>query len=229
MSWSIGYDPNWKRDVGYGVPAICDHPHCGAEIDRGLAHVCGGDVYSGRRGCGLFFCGKHLFMSTTQLCERCVGKRRKRPFTPTPDTLEWLYHKMTDPSWRKWRVEQGVEPAKRDALMRMANDGECGNDDGLQNEDDLQAEATTWQGELAAIGEQVAALQARAQEIGHGQEARIISDYNGQEHGHSRPSMRGKKVFVRDVYVGLGGHVYMTVSGPEQCVAALDLGEVEPA
>ena len=28
MGWSIGYDTNWKRDIGYGVPAKCDHPRC---------------------------------------------------------------------------------------------------------------------------------------------------------------------------------------------------------
>src|SRR4051812_7048849 len=26
MGWSIGYDSNWQRDIGYGVPAFCDHP-----------------------------------------------------------------------------------------------------------------------------------------------------------------------------------------------------------
>ena len=26
MSWAVGYDENWKRDVGYGVPSYCDHP-----------------------------------------------------------------------------------------------------------------------------------------------------------------------------------------------------------
>jgi hypothetical protein len=45
MSWAIGYDGRWKRDIGYGVPAYCDHPGCNEEIDRGLAHVCGGEPY----------------------------------------------------------------------------------------------------------------------------------------------------------------------------------------
>ncbi len=27
MGWSIGYDKNLKRDIGYGVPATCEHPH----------------------------------------------------------------------------------------------------------------------------------------------------------------------------------------------------------
>ncbi len=37
MGWSIGYDDNWKRDIGYGVRATCDHPACNAKIDRGLS------------------------------------------------------------------------------------------------------------------------------------------------------------------------------------------------
>ena len=34
MGWSIGYDNTWNRDIGYGVPATCDHLGCAAEIDR---------------------------------------------------------------------------------------------------------------------------------------------------------------------------------------------------
>jgi hypothetical protein len=25
VSWQIGYDRRWKRDIGYGVPCVCDH------------------------------------------------------------------------------------------------------------------------------------------------------------------------------------------------------------
>lgn len=39
MGWSVGFDENWQRDIGYGVPAYCDHPQCKAEIDRGLDYV----------------------------------------------------------------------------------------------------------------------------------------------------------------------------------------------
>ena len=55
MGWSLGYDSNWNRDIGYGVPAYCDHPYCNEEIDRGLSYVCGDALYGGDRGCGLFF------------------------------------------------------------------------------------------------------------------------------------------------------------------------------
>lgn len=103
MGWSIGYDTNWKRDIGYGVPAICDHPDCGEKIDRGLSCVCGGDPYGGDRGCGLYFCEKHLGCNP-QICERC--KSKSEPFTPKPDVPEWIHHKETDPSWKAWRDER---------------------------------------------------------------------------------------------------------------------------
>lgn len=32
MGWSIGWDSTWQRDIGYGVPALCDHPNCSAVI-----------------------------------------------------------------------------------------------------------------------------------------------------------------------------------------------------
>ena len=50
MSWTVGYDENWKRDIGYGVPSICDHPGCTARIDRGLSYVCGGEPYGASMG-----------------------------------------------------------------------------------------------------------------------------------------------------------------------------------
>ena len=108
MSWAVGFDPNWKRDIGYGVPAICDKPECGCEIDRGLAYVCGGEPFGGDEGCGLFFCTHHLYFGEErQVCERC--RDHAEPFTPTPDTAEWNTHKLTDPSWQRWRDENPEE------------------------------------------------------------------------------------------------------------------------
>lgn len=102
MAWSIGYDTQWNRDIGYGVPAFCDYPCCRAEIDRGLSHVCGGEPYGGEQGCGLYFCGKHLVNGgVCQMCERC--DEAKEPFNPTPDHPEWIAHKLTDESWKEWR------------------------------------------------------------------------------------------------------------------------------
>ncbi len=102
MGWSIGFDTNWNRDIGYGVPSICDHPNCDKEINRGLGYVCGSEPYGGDMGCGLFFCGKHQG-DIYQNCERCCNG--EDPFSPTPDTTEWNNWKKTDDSWGQWRLE----------------------------------------------------------------------------------------------------------------------------
>ena len=118
MSWAVGYDEDWQRDIGYGVPAVCDYTGCGAEIDRGLSFVCGGEPYGGEEGCGLYFCDKHLLLTlgARQRCERCC--HGQDPFAPTPDTPEWLHHKSTDPSWAEWRAEQAqkMEPHAQTAF-----------------------------------------------------------------------------------------------------------------
>lgn len=102
MGWAVGYDDKWKRDVGYGVPAVCDHPDCNEEIDRGLGYVCcDQQILGGEDGCGLYFCSKHSNFSG--MCERCQNE--KPPFEPKPDTAEWINHKLTDESWADWRAE----------------------------------------------------------------------------------------------------------------------------
>jgi hypothetical protein len=105
MGWSIGFDTRWGRDIGYGVPATCDHPGCRAKIDRGLAYVCGGEPYGGEDGCGLYFCEKHGGGSH---CERC--RAGVEPFKPKPDHPQWVRFKAKDPSWAEWREGQKVKP-----------------------------------------------------------------------------------------------------------------------
>ena len=117
MGWSIGYDATWKRDIGYGVPAVCDYPGCGEPIDRGLAHVCcNQEMRGGEHGCGLFFCEKHHNhyrraidhrRAIYGLCERCA--KNLEPFTPTPDVPEWIDWKLTHDSWAAWREENPDE------------------------------------------------------------------------------------------------------------------------
>jgi hypothetical protein len=111
VSWSIGFDRDWNRDIGYGVPAYCDHPQCHVEIDRGLSYVCGGEPYGGDRGCGLYFCGAHLSggfgPGVVQLCSRC--RHYKPPFEKQPDHPRWSRHKLTDASWQTWRDEHPDE------------------------------------------------------------------------------------------------------------------------
>ena len=121
MGWEVGFDHNWKRDIGYGVPSFCDHTDCSVEIDRGLSHVCGSRPYGGDHGCGLYFCDSHLTFhevdnELVQLCERCAANYFTEqpivmePFIPKPDTPEWINHKATDPSWEKWRASLSTIP-----------------------------------------------------------------------------------------------------------------------
>lgn len=122
MSWAIGFDEQWQQDVGYGVPAFCDAPGCTEKIDRGLSYVCGGEPFGGDDGCGLHFCGKHMWHRTTrdgetvQNCKRCLTY--KQPYKPKPDHPEWTEWKLTDESWAPWRSENAaLVAAMRSALQ----------------------------------------------------------------------------------------------------------------
>lgn len=129
MSWAVGFDEKWQRDIGYGVPAKCDHPGCDAEIDRGLSYVCGGMPYGGEEGCGLFFCSDHRDYAEgyeRQVCERCAANAQ--PFQPTPDVQEWFNHKLTDESWQRWRDENPSEVAKLKANRPSAPKADVGGE-----------------------------------------------------------------------------------------------------
>jgi hypothetical protein len=104
MGWAVGFDSHWRRDIGYGVPAVCDHPRCNERIDRGLAYVCRDQEPRGGDGCGLYFCPRHLGVDG---CPRC--RNRKPPYAAKPDTQEWERHKLTDDSWALWRAENPYE------------------------------------------------------------------------------------------------------------------------
>ena len=110
MSWAVGFDTKWNRDIGYGVPAYCDYPGCRAEIDRGLSYVCGGEPYGGENGCGLYFCGEHL-SGIGQLCRRCM--KDQAPFLPSPEHPTWINHKLIDSSWQEWRENNNGEVQKK--------------------------------------------------------------------------------------------------------------------
>lgn len=118
MGWSIGYDSDRNRDIGYGVPAYCDHPGCKTEIDRGLGYVCGGEPYGGEHGCGLFVCPEHTRWGKecSQLCQHCADRRRKK-LVPSPDHPDWIKWKLTDESWQEWRDENPEEVARMKAAL----------------------------------------------------------------------------------------------------------------
>lgn len=107
MSWAVGYDTTWHRDIGYGVPAWCDHPDCTEVIDRGLSYVCGGEPYGGDVGCGLYFCAAHQHCieetGYQPVCRRCVDD--EAAFDAKPDHPSWIAHKLTHESWAPWRAE----------------------------------------------------------------------------------------------------------------------------
>lgn len=118
MGWSIGWDEKWKRDIGYGVPAICDHPRCSVVIDRGLANVCCSEEPRGGIGCGLYFCSNHHGFSKRDqhgMCGRC--HRGEAPFSPKPEHPMWIKFKMVDPSWLAWREENG-HPDPTEAMRK---------------------------------------------------------------------------------------------------------------
>lgn len=102
------------RWAGYGVPAVCDQPECDEEIDRGLDYICG-DEPGGERGCGLYFCGEHLYYNATDgdpaMCERCCNE--EPAFDPKPDAAQWVSHMLTHDSWQEWRDEN---PAQVEAM-----------------------------------------------------------------------------------------------------------------
>lgn len=73
MGWANCGEDSKGRPIGYSHLAICDHPGCSAQIDRGLAYACGGmhgtDIlggdgridWSGDFGsCEGYFCERHL-------------------------------------------------------------------------------------------------------------------------------------------------------------------------
>jgi len=119
--------PAALRFAGYGVPAGCDWPDCDEEINRGLGFKCeehgryelmlNGEAISYDRfddepeaeeewvtadGCGLYFCEDHREKTTAHTL-----------IAAKPDTIEWVRHLLTAPSWATWRAEN---PARVTAL-----------------------------------------------------------------------------------------------------------------
>jgi hypothetical protein len=74
MGWSYGVLRD-GREFGYSVQTVCEHPECSAQIDRGLAYLCGQmHGQDDDTGCGHYFCGEHLIVGTgagNQMCEPC--------------------------------------------------------------------------------------------------------------------------------------------------------------
>lgn len=59
MGWAHCGTDSKGREIGYGIPATCDHEGCDAKIDRGLAYACGGMHGSDGGSCEGYFCSDH--------------------------------------------------------------------------------------------------------------------------------------------------------------------------
>lgn len=118
MGWSIGYDETWRRDIGYGVPAYCDHPGCTAEIHRGLSYVCcATQPHGGDTGCGRYFCSEHMAVEYDDDDEpRCGHIDQDHVSADHPDWLQW---KLGDASWQGWREEH---PEQVERLRHMLSE-----------------------------------------------------------------------------------------------------------
>lgn len=80
MGWAHGIDVNGE-DIGYAIPDVCHFEDCTAEIDRGLAHHCGGldsPRLGGDEGCGGFFCGEHFYGNR---CGACLDREEAEATT----------------------------------------------------------------------------------------------------------------------------------------------------
>ncbi|OTG87924.1 hypothetical protein [Acinetobacter sp. ANC 3813] len=64
MSYACYTSEKNGREQGHGVPAVCDHPDCTNEIDRGMGHLCFENPNI-EASCGGFYCSDHSDLSVT--------------------------------------------------------------------------------------------------------------------------------------------------------------------
>lgn len=80
MGWSNCGNDSQGRPIGYAALATCDHPGCQAQIDRGLAYVCGGMHGESEVSCEKYFCEEHRqdfvesVEGTTRVCSSCANE-----------------------------------------------------------------------------------------------------------------------------------------------------------
>ena len=61
MGWGDAGKDSEGRPIGYNYKGVCDMPGCAVEVNRGLAHACGGQ-HGEELGsfCPYYFCPEHL-------------------------------------------------------------------------------------------------------------------------------------------------------------------------
>ncbi|MET9950174.1 hypothetical protein ABZ135_01315 [Streptomyces sp. NPDC006339] len=71
-----------KIEAGYDVATTCERDECDAQIDRGLAHLCGKTPGGDEHGCGGYYCSSHLYMSLDDevgdLCGQCIADYKRQ-------------------------------------------------------------------------------------------------------------------------------------------------------
>ena len=79
MGWGNCGEDSMGRPIGYNFEAICDHPGCDKEINRGLSYACGGMHGEGTYSCEKYFCEPHLNHVKTpsgeliSICDECLS------------------------------------------------------------------------------------------------------------------------------------------------------------
>lgn len=102
MSWAHCGTDSRGRAIGYAVSAQCDHPGCGASIDRGLSYACGGMHGENGADCEGYFCPAHLSTAVAdedrsiQVCDQCDAVLEADP--------DWQYDDEKG-AWRQLPAE----------------------------------------------------------------------------------------------------------------------------
>lgn len=151
MSWAIGFSENQNRDVGYAVPAICDHPGCTAEIDRGIAYMCCEISPDHHATCGGFYCAYHREsyiygdelddMDESELEAHNIDKDSDavaeaiddgdivkclhEPIEKGKENAAWLEHCLKDETWQDWRNENPAMVTAYQEALKNRNGNVC--------------------------------------------------------------------------------------------------------
>ena len=103
MGYAVGWDEEYGRFRGYGVPAWCDGM-CGTKIDRGMGWEVEGYDELDEDGEPIGEPdGMRLY-----LCSNCDVNDLDEDGHLPPEHPEWLEHVLTDDSWATWRDENPV-------------------------------------------------------------------------------------------------------------------------
>lgn len=89
------------REAGYSVEATCDQDMCNADIDRGLAYLCGATPGGDEYGCGMYFCQEsHLFdgpVSGAHQCGACRERWKAEHPHSFPEIAAWAEPEADSP------------------------------------------------------------------------------------------------------------------------------------